>query len=110
MNPENIRSFRHPAWALVLVSLFTLEISAAEPGSGVRPRTDVAPFGPGASSETIQLSPFEVAAAAGDTYDANNTNSVTGTTFSSIRLRSTRKSSTGHSWTNSPSRMCPKCW
>ena len=65
----------------VTLTVVQLVAAAQAPpsGSGVTRPVERVSGGQAASNETITLSPFEVMEDARDTYDATNTNSITGT-------------------------------
>jgi hypothetical protein len=74
-----------PLWSRV--SVITLAsacaaLGAESDGAVVAPLAARPSQAPAAADETVLLSPFEVMADARDTYDATNTNSITGTNTS----------------------------
>jgi outer membrane receptor protein involved in Fe transport len=73
-NPDSPKAaLLHPVWGLIAV------VAAGSPARGQAASPASAATRPNAVGETVTLSPFEVVADATDTYDATNTNSVTGT-------------------------------
>src|SRR5688572_23971494 len=84
MNPRSRIPHRRVLIGFFIASAAAAAIGAEPPAGGTGPVPAVRPATPPVE-ETLTLSPFEVVADAGDTYDAANTNSVTGTNLALIK-------------------------